>query len=59
VSEQETSHPRVLVVEDDQPIAQLIERYFEVTGGQPIPIIVVSAAGAVPRSMQAYYPAFS
>jgi DNA-binding response OmpR family regulator len=30
-----------------------IERYREVTAGENIPIVVVSAAGAVPRSMYA------
>jgi DNA-binding response OmpR family regulator len=30
-----------------------IERYCEITGGESIPIIVVSAAGAITRSMEA------
>ena len=30
-----------------------VERYREITGGEEIPIIVVSAAGAITRSMEA------
>ncbi len=30
-----------------------IERYRDVTGGQTIPIVIVSAAGAIPRSLYA------
>jgi DNA-binding response OmpR family regulator len=50
------NRPDVIVLDLMLPVVHgwdFIERYREVTGGQVIPIVVVSAAGAIPRSMEA------
>jgi two-component system, chemotaxis family, chemotaxis protein CheY len=52
----QASRPDVVVLDLMLPVMhgwEFIERYREVTHGQEIPIVVVSAAGAVTRSMEA------
>ena len=52
----EAYRPDVIVLDLMLPTVHgwaFIERYREVTHGQDIPIVVVSAAGAVTRSMEA------
>ena len=52
----EAYRPDLIVLDLILPVMHgwaFIERYREVTHGQEIPIVVVSAAGAVTRSMEA------
>src|ERR671933_1010769 len=52
----QADRPDVIVLDLMLPVMHgwaFIERYREVTHGQEIPIVVVSAAGAVTRSMEA------
>ena len=41
------------IIEEMGGTIEFIERYRDVTGGREIPIVVVSAAGAVTKSMEA------
>jgi CheY-like chemotaxis protein len=52
----ESSPPDAIVLDLMMPLLNgwdFVEQYHSRTGGQTIPIVVVSAAGAVPRSMEA------
>jgi two-component system OmpR family response regulator len=52
----EQARPDVIVLDlmlPDMDGWTFVERYQRATGGTRVPIIVVSAAGAVPRSMEA------
>ena len=52
----ESARPDVIVLDVLMPVLSgwdFIEQYRNRTDGQPIPIIVLSAAGAVSRSMEA------
>jgi DNA-binding response OmpR family regulator len=55
MAELDNSRPDAIVLDLMLPVVHgwaFIEQYREHTGGAPIPIIVVSAAGAVTRSME-------